>query len=41
MQEEMLTNEKTFKLQKAKHKFEDASPDKIISEAYEKIDEGL
>jgi hypothetical protein len=41
MQEEMLTKEKTIKLKKVKHKFEDASPDKIIGEAYEKIDEGL
>jgi hypothetical protein len=41
MQEEMLTKEKTFKLKKVKHKFEDASPDKIILEAYEKVNEGL
>lgn len=38
MQKEMLTKEKTFKLKKVKHKFENASPEKIIGDAYEKID---
>lgn len=41
MQEEMLTQEKTFKLKKAKHTFGNDSPDKIIIEAYENINEVL
>lgn len=38
MEESMPTKEKTFKLPKVKYKFENASPDDIIIEAYKKID---
>lgn len=38
MEESMPTKEKTFKLTKEKYKFESASPDNIIIEAYKKID---
>jgi hypothetical protein len=38
MEERMPTKEKTFKLTKEIYKFENASPDAIITEAYKKID---
>jgi hypothetical protein len=38
MEESMPTKEKIFKLTKEKYKFESASPDDIIIEAYKKID---
>ena len=38
MKEEMPSEEKTFKLKKEKHEFENASPDNVITEAYKKTD---
>ena len=38
MKEEMPSEEKTFKLKKEKHEFENTSPDEVIQEAFKKID---
>lgn len=38
MEEDMPSREKTFKLKKEKYLFETASPDNIISKAYQQID---
>lgn len=38
MEEEMPSKEKTFKLKREKHEFENTSPDGVIAEAYKNID---